>query len=255
MPLFDPSELSPFVIICGHYGVGKTNLSLNIALDLARQGSRVVLADMDVVNPYFRSSDYRSLLEEAGVILDAPVFAGTTLDGPSLSGSLTTWIEEAQRAASAKEKAGFHLIVDAGGDDVGATALGRYSELIRGDEYQMLYVLNCYRNLTQTPSEACELLYEIERKSNLKASHLVSNAHMRDETTSEHVFKGIEFSREASRVLELPLLFSTVPQRLVSAEECFFPAEKTSSSARNHEMVYPVKMFVRTPWEQASDLF
>ena len=76
------SERSRVTVICGHYGCGKTNLALNLALEAAAKGEKVTVADLDIVNPYFRSSEYGGLLEEHGVRLIAPVFAGTTLDTP-----------------------------------------------------------------------------------------------------------------------------------------------------------------------------
>ncbi len=116
-----PFPLAPITVIVGHYGVGKTNFSISLALDAVAQGWEVTLVDLDVVNPYFRSSDYRELLEEAGVRVVSPVFAGTTLDSPSLSGAVYTAIEDAIRQGTGERK---RVIVDAGGDDVGATALG-----------------------------------------------------------------------------------------------------------------------------------
>ena len=76
-------QLNKLTIIYGHYGCGKTNLSINLALDLARQGKRVTLVDLDIVNPYFRSSDYTPMLREKGIKVVAPQFAGTNLDLPS----------------------------------------------------------------------------------------------------------------------------------------------------------------------------
>ena len=86
---FEVSSLAPVVVVVGHYGVGKTNFALNLALDAAAAGRAVTLADMDVVNPYFRSSEYAAVLDAAGVRLVAPVFAGagTSLDVPSLTGA------------------------------------------------------------------------------------------------------------------------------------------------------------------------
>ena len=123
---------APVLVITGHYGVGKTNLALNLALDAAARGLEVTVVDLDVVNPFFRSSDYRALLDEAGVRTIAPVFAGTNLDGPGLSGTILPAIEQARAGE------GRLLIVDAGGDDVGATALGRFARAVAAGPYEML---------------------------------------------------------------------------------------------------------------------
>ena len=97
---------APVLVVTGHYGVGKTNLSLNLAFDAAARGRQVTVVDLDVVNPFFRSSDYRDLLGERGVRVIAPVFAGTNLDGPSLSGTIAPVVEAAQRSWAAAEEAG-----------------------------------------------------------------------------------------------------------------------------------------------------
>ena len=151
-----PFPLAPVTVVTGHYGVGKTNFALNLALDAAAAGYRVTLADMDVVNPYFRSNEYRDLLEEAGVRLIAPVFghAGTSLDVPSVTGELAVAAAEAYRDETGRTV----VIVDAGGDDVGATALARFAPALAAGPYAMLYVVNAFRNLTQTSADAVAVL-------------------------------------------------------------------------------------------------
>ena len=107
---------APVAVVCGHYGVGKTNLTLNIALDAAAGGRAVTVIDLDVVNPFFRSSDYRALLDERGIRLVAPVFAGTNVDGPSLSGTIEPAIDGAQRAWRDGDERPFVVIDEAGFD-------------------------------------------------------------------------------------------------------------------------------------------
>ena len=170
-----PFPLAPVTVVTGHYGVGKTNFALNLALDAAAAGYRATLADMDVVNPYFRSNEYRDLLEEAGVRLIAPVFghAGTSLDVPSVTGELAVAAAEAYRDETGRTV----VIVDAGGDDVGATALARFAPALAAGPYAMLYVVNAFRNLTQEPADAVAVLREIEAKSHLAATAVVGNSH------------------------------------------------------------------------------
>ena len=153
---------APVAVVCGHYGVGKTNLTLNIALDAAAGGRAVTVIDLDVVNPFFRSSDYRALLDERGIRLVAPVFAGTNVDGPSLSGTIEPAIDGAQRAWRDGDERPF-VAIDAGGDDAGATALGRFARTVEQAPYEMLYVVNRNRNLTQEPAEAVEDVYKRQR--------------------------------------------------------------------------------------------
>ena len=199
-----PFALAPVTVVTGHYGVGKTNLSLNLAYDAAARGAQVTLVDLDVVNPYFRSSDHADTLAAQGVRLIAPVFAGkgSNLDVPSLTGAIAPAIEEAYAAArqaacggeagpaaDARTPGGFAggptadavgptsdeaagvppavVIVDAGGDDAGATALGRFAADVVAGPYALLYVVNRFRNLTQTPVSAAAALPPI-----LEAAHL-----------------------------------------------------------------------------------
>ncbi len=188
-------------IICGHYGCGKTNLTLNLALERAEAGKKITVVDLDIVNPYFRSSEYRDLLEEKGVRLIAPVFAGTTLDTPTLPPEIFSIFDEG---------AG-EVLIDAGGDDAGVTALGGLHEQLLQCGYDMLYVINRYRVLSQLPEEAAALLREIEQASRLKATGIVNNSHLGVETEWPDVGEALRFARKTAELTGLPLLYSTVP--------------------------------------------
>jgi len=161
----------------------------------------VVLADMDIVNPYFRSSEYRGLLAGRGVELIAPVFAGTTLDTPTLPPELGSIFGP---------RAG-RVFMDAGGDDAGATALGGLSGRLMAAGYEMIYVINRYRALSQTPEEAAALLGQIEAACRLKATGIVNNSHLGTETTLDVLKGALPFAQETARLCGLPLLYSTAP--------------------------------------------
>ena len=229
-------DIKRFTIITGHYGTGKTNLSINLALDLAERFAEVTLVDLDVVNPYFRSSDYTALLERHGVRVVAPTFAGTTLETPSLPAAI----------CGALESPGA-VVLDVGGDDAGATALGRYSKQIEQIDYDMLYVINHYRNLTATPEEAAALLTEIEAASHLKATGIANNSHLRTETRLETVLDSAEFARQTADLLGLPLVCTTVP-RLSADGISSVPGDPTYVMN-----AYPIELYVRFPWEQPAE--
>lgn len=231
-----PFPLAPVTVVLGHYGVGKTNLSINLALDAAADGYAVTLVDLDVVNPYFRSSDYRELLEDAGVRVVSPVFAGTTLDSPSLSGAVSAVIEDALRQDCAR------VIVDAGGDDVGATALGRFAPRIAAEDHEVLCAVNRYRNLTQTPEEAVSLLAEIQAKAGLAATGIVNNSHLKQDTTADTVAGSVAFASEVSAKTGLPIVCTAVPKEIVGRKNEMF------SCGAAIQNVYPVQVYVRTPW-------
>ena len=149
---FDVSQLAGVLIVCGHYGVGKTALSLSLAKDAARAGKRVSLIDLDVVNPYFRSSDQAQSLRAAGISVITPVYAGPdcNIDMPALTGAVAPAIE---RASS---DAGELCVIDVGGDDAGAAALGRFSHTIASAPYEMWYVAAvCPRSGMCGGSAAC----------------------------------------------------------------------------------------------------
>lgn len=237
---------TPVAIVCGHYGVGKTNLSLNLAFDAAERGRSVTVIDLDVVNPFFRSSDYRALLEERGIRCVAPVFAGTNIDGPSLSGTIEPAIDGAQRAWGQGDERPL-VIVDAGGDDVGATALGRFAKTVKQAPYEMLYVVNRNRKLTQEPAEALDVLREIEEKSHLRATCVANNTHLQHDTDAATVEAGVPFACEVARMSGVPLAFTTVPAALFQQ----VADRQSSCHAPNGDdrTLYPVQVYVRTPWE------
>ena len=231
------AALAPITIIAGHYGAGKTNLSVNLALDLVRDRRAVTLVDLDIVNPYFRASEQRNLLEQAGVHLVAPVFseAGTSLDVPSLTGAIMPALEDATDA---------HLvIVDLGGDDVGATALGRFLQVVQAHSHAMLYVLNRHRNLMTDPAEAVQNLREIEAATHLHATGLVDNAHLKDETDETALRDDDGYAETVSELSGLPLVAKTVPEGLIGDTEQIFTGTKYAS------LVYPVRLHVKNPWE------
>ena len=224
---------SSITVICGHYGCGKTNLVLNLAAEAAQRGRRSVVVDMDVVNPYFRSSDYSALLKKLGVELIAPVFANTTLDTPVLPPEIFS-IFNMENA---------DIFIDAGGDDVGATALGRFSRVVQAHSHAMLYVLNRHRNLMADPVEAVQNLREIEAATHLHATGLVDNAHLKDETDEIVLRDDDGYAETVSELSGLPLVAKTVPEGLVGDTEQVFTGTKYAP------LVYPVRLHVKNPWE------
>ena len=187
------------LVITGHYGCGKTNIAVNMALSLAEKGEQVTIVDLDIVNPYFRTNDCRELLEKSGIDLLSANFASTNLDVPSLPGSISGRLRTGKGTC----------ILDVGGDDAGAIALGQYATLISEKGYEMLYVYNPFRFLTATPEETVESLRGIETASRLKVTGLVNNANLGPLTTSETVAKGIPFGKQLTELTGIPVKFTT----------------------------------------------
>ena len=222
------SVLEPLTVIVGHYGSGKTNFTMNLALDTARSGRMVTVIDLDIVNPYFRISEQRAFLEEQGIELVAPVFseAGTSLDVPSLTGRILPAIQEASP--------GHFVIIDVGGDDEGSTSLGRYARAIEAKGYAMLYVANRYRNLVQDYDDALENMAEIEAASHLRLTGIANNSHLQDSTDALVVALGHSYANHLANHSGLPVVCTTVPVELRGLEL---------------DKLYPVERYVKAPWE------
>ena len=197
--------MKKITIITGHYGTGKTNISVNLAMELARKKQRVTVVDLDIVNPYFRTADFDELFSENGVNLIKPMYANSNLDIPAISFDL-------EELASQEG----YLIIDVGGDDAGAIALGRYCEALMqyADDLDMLYVVNCYRFLTHEPEEALELMYEIETASRMKHTGIINNSNLGLETSLEHVQASVKFADVISQKTGLPIVFTTCTSRI-----------------------------------------
>ena len=220
-------EFTRIVIVTGHYGSGKTNLALNLALRFAASGERTALADLDVVNPYFRSSDFAARWEKSNLTLIAPEFAGTTLDLPALS----------PRVSAALNGSFDRVVIDAGGDDAGATALGTLHGRI-GD-CEMLYVVNAYRPLTKEPEEAVRILREIEAVSRLRGTALVNNSHLGALTSAQIVADTRGYADECARLADLPVKFTTVPRGM------------PRDTLGDQTPLFPVDIIVAPPWDAA----
>lgn len=219
--------LKKFIVVTGHYGCGKTNFSINLALEYAKRGHKVTIADLDIVNPYFRTSDYRSILEEKGIEVVAPVFAATNLDIPSLPARMYGIFESDDI-----------VIIDVGGDDVGATVLGRFRPKFEGLDYDMLYVVNRFRSMTVEPEEAVEILSEIEGVTRLKATKIVNNSHLMDLTDENVVTEGVLFANRIAELTELPVWGTTLRKDLVDKGYTRITGENT----------YPIDIHVKTVW-------
>ena len=194
-------------LFCGHYGSGKTNLAVNWASHLKRQGHRVALADIDIVNPYFRSADSRRTLEEQGIEVIALPFANTNVDLPALP----------QEVYGLMQRRDIYAVLDVGGDDRGAYALGRYVPYLREEnDYEMLFVVNFCRPLTQDVDGALEVLREIEGVSGLPFTGIVHNSNLGEETTAELVERTAPLASELSARTGLPLRFTSVRRELAA---------------------------------------
>ncbi len=188
---------SKIYITVGHYGSGKTEFSVNYALELKKTHNKVILVDLDIVNPYFRSNDARAILENNGITIIAPDYAGTNVDIPVLPAEILRIFNEQDAA----------IVVDVGGDDDGAIALGRYKQFFDNADYEMSLVVNTRRPLSSTVSEIIEMKQNIEAASRLSFTNIIADTNIADETTKEIIERGFTITKEAANKLNLPIKY------------------------------------------------
>ena len=195
-------ETKRLTLFAGHYGSGKTNVALNYAFNLRKCGYDTVIADIDTVNPYFRTKDSAAELKEAGIELIASDFAGSNVDLPALPAAMYDIIFQSDKYA----------VIDIGGDDRGAFALGRYTpEILRENNYNMLMVINMYRPLTSTPEDTVEILKEIEAASGIPFNGLVNNSNLGPSTDIETIESSLEYAKKVSELSGLPIVATSCP--------------------------------------------
>ena len=201
-------EHKRLTLFAGHYGSGKTNIAVNYAMLLADEGKKVCIADLDIVNPYFRTKDSEAELKEKGITLISSRYANTNVDLPAIPA-------ESYRLVQDKSIYG---VIDIGGDDRGAYALGRFADAIKAEgDYRMAFVLNRHRPLTSTVEDAVEIMREVEAAAGLKFNCIVNNSNIGSETTADTVRNSISFAEELSAVTGLPIWLHTAEKSV--AEE------------------------------------
>lgn len=207
-------------LFAGHYGSGKTNIALNFARRLRRTCERVAVADLDIVNPYFRTKDSATELASEGIELVVSDFANSNVDFPAMP-------KEAYALIADRET---KVVVDVGGDDRGALALGRYVDDIRCEgNYDMLAVINAARPLTTTPEDTLGVLREIESACGLPFTGIVNNTNIGQKTTVETVMDSLPYADAVAGLMGVPLVFTccaaALEQELRGRIDALFPLE------------------------------
>ncbi len=188
-------------ILAGHYGSGKTNVAVNLALKIKQDGFNVKIADLDIVNPYFRTKDSLKELNEAGIQLISPAFANTNVDLPALPAEAYSLVQQKD----------FYAVLDVGGDDRGAYALGRYAPSIKEENnYEMCFVFNCYRPLTRTAEEAIEVMKEIEFACKIPFTAIINNSNIGNDTDEASILASLSETERLSKLTGLPVIYTTV---------------------------------------------
>lgn len=193
--------LEGIVIIVGNYGSGKTEISINLAANRKLAGIDVSIADLDLVNPYFRTREARKQLSELGIRVILPPDQYLQADLPILTPAVAGLIRKPSSLT----------ILDVGGDKVGATVLAALADAFKGKESRMLQVINPYRPFTDTVKGCLKIKDEIEKASRMKVSGIIGNANLIDETTAGEIYEGYDFVSMVSRESGLSLEFIVIP--------------------------------------------
>ncbi len=195
-------------ILCGHYGTGKTNVAVNLALALRAEGQPVTVADLDIVNPYFRTKDSDAAFAHAGIRLICSDYANSNLDIPALPSDLYTITADKDT----------RMVLDVGGDDAGAMVLGRLAPAILEEgSYEMWMVVNSYRPLTRDVPSTLEVMGEIEAAAHLPFTGIVNNSNLGAETTPDTVRASMAYATAVAEAAGLPLVATTVEESLYPA--------------------------------------
>lgn len=219
-------------IIAGHYGSGKTNIAINLAMHIKQSGKDVVCADLDIVNPYFRSKDARCALEKKGIGMIASEYANTNVDMPALPASAYAMFDN-------KDK---YAVIDLGGDDVGAAAIGRFRDsLLLENNYDCYWVVNPFRPLTRTTELALEAKDEIEKVLGFRFTKIINNANLGDETTAQDILHSVKFADELSEKCGIPVAFTVCKQDLY---------EELENKIVN---LFPVTLYLRQGWNKKGE--
>jgi len=191
-------------LFAGHYGSGKTSIAVSYAKFLRKQGLKTAIIDLDIVNPYFRTKDSENELKEYGIEIISSAYANTNLDAPALPKEIYQVIADKS----------LYLVIDVGGDDRGAVALGRFAPDIKEDEFEMLFVANFYRPLTTTAQEAFEVMQEIELAGHIPFTGIVNNSNLGNETTVEAVKSKLSEAEKLAKISGLPISMVTTTENI-----------------------------------------
>ena len=207
-------ESKRITVFAGHYGSGKTNIAVNYALKLRKEFDRVDIADLDIVNPYFRTKDSEKQLEKRGIHLISSEYANSNVDVPAMPSEAYAIIDDTSLRA----------VIDVGGDDRGALALGRYApDILAENDYEMVFVANFYRPLTRNAKDALSVMREIEAAGGIPFTAIVNNSNVGEETAAEDLTATFKIAEELSRLSGLPVVAVTAEEKVAQKTNGAFP--------------------------------
>lgn len=219
-------------LITGHYGSGKSELSVNMVTKLKEEYDKVAIVDLDIANPYFRSRERQDLMEEMGIEVFHNSFGyDITQDLPALSAAIKKPLEDKS----------YHTIVDVGGDDSGARVLNQFRKYFLADDCEMIFVINANRPETADVSGCLRHLDSIQVETGLKVDGIINNTHLLSETSAADIKKGYKLCQEVSKLMDIPVIGS-------------YCNEKILNNIKEEELdgieVTPLHLFMRPSWLQ-----
>lgn len=214
-------------IITGHYGSGKTEFAVNYAVKLSKEGKKVALADLDVVNPYFRSREKTKELSKMGIKVIGSSIEGASVDVPAISGEVNTPLQDES----------YEAILDVGGDPAGARAIGRYHAYFKEGKYDLFFVINANRPETQTVERTIYYIREIERVSRAKVTGLINNTHLLKSTTVEDVLGGQKLVEAVSKETNIPVKYVSALRKVTVDLPKDIKGE-----------IFPIDLYMREEW-------
>ncbi|NEZ46672.1 ATP-binding protein [Clostridium niameyense] len=219
--------MSRISVFTGHFGSGKTEISVNYAKKLARQGKKVAIVDIDIVNPYFCSRNLKKEFDELGIKVIAS-------DPNLMNAELMVVPSEVMAVFNDKS---YEVVMDIGGDDQGATVLGQYNRYFREEDYDMYFVINNNRPLTSTTEDTIEYIKSIEHASRLKVNYLISNSNLSYDTTVDHILNGDKLVKELSEKINVPYKYVVCDKKFVN-----------DIQGKVHAEILPVDIYMKPPW-------
>ncbi len=199
--------MTGIVAVVGNYGSGKTEVSINLAVHRKRAGVDVRIADLDLVNPYFRTREAKGPLSEMGIEVVLPPDQYLHADLPILSPLVAGMIRQPAELT----------LLDVGGDDAGATILATLEDALKNRPVRVLQVVNPLRPFTKTFEGCLKVRKEIEQAAKLAVDGIIGNANLIDETSADDIYDGYEFVNGLSEQSGLALEFITVTRELLPA--------------------------------------
>jgi tRNA uridine 5-carbamoylmethylation protein Kti12 len=218
-------------IFTGHFGSGKTEVAVNYALKLAEANFKTAIVDFDIINPYFRTADAKEELEKNNIKVILPMYANTNVDVPSIPPEIYSMFQKKE----------YKVVLDVGGDDLGAKAVSRFKEEIVSDDYEMFFVVNTKRIMTDNIEKIVEMIALIEDGANIKVTKLINNSNLLEDTTPEIILEGNKIITEVSKRLGIPVAITAGMEDVMSG---------LNSNQLSGSELLPMRKQIHLPWNR-----